>query len=122
MDLLSVRRHATDEAESKLEKALPVTKVKYCTRKIIVKLYKFAATAENVLNNLKNKWHTAERVMCIKTKSKSDSYRYFVIQCGDLDCDEIKNNEKLRHPSTRVGEVRKEPRDDQIIETAGTSS
>ncbi|XP_018497542.1 uncharacterized protein LOC108865217 [Galendromus occidentalis] len=98
--VVSEASYANEDAKKKLERALPVAKVKYCTRKLIVTLYNSAATAENVLNHLKSNQCTADRVIRIKTKTKTDSYRCFVIQCSDLDFEEIHNNEQLWHPAS----------------------
>ena len=116
--VVSESSYETVEAKNKLVNALPLTKVKYCTRNVFVTLYNSATSAENMLQHLNENNYDVNKVLRIKTRSRSENYRCFAIECSDLDYDDIRNNENLWHPGTLVGDMMQQPSDEKILETA----
>ena len=111
--------YASEEAKAKLIKALPINTVRYCNKNVFLTLYNSASSANDVFKHLKENNKEVINVRRIKTRSRSDNYRCFAIKCSDLDFDDIRNCETLWHPGSIVGDMRNEPLEDQVIETAG---
>lgn len=119
--VVSDAAYASTESKANLVRALPVTTVKHCTKTVFVALYNSAASAADVLQHLRRNKYDIIEVQRIKARSRSDGYRCFAIHCSDLEFDGISNDENLWHPGSIVGEMRKVPREDQILETAPVS-
>ena len=114
--------YSSEETKAKLLRALPVASVKYCSRYVFLTLYHCTTSAADVLKHLKSFKFDVSCVHRIKTKTRTDNYRSFAIRCSDLDYDAILEDSSLWHPGSIIDDMKSEPREDQIIETAKTGA
>lgn len=94
--------------------SLPIRKVKHCSINLLLTMYDCDAESKDIFTHLKKQKFEIYKVSRITTKG--DSYRCFVIECSDLEFEEIINSEYW-HPNTRLTIFRSQLFPERVIES-----
>lgn len=110
----TVEEYQSDDVKRRTMASLPISKVKHCKINLLLTVYDCEADSKAILTHLKKQNFEIYKVSRITTRG--DNYRCFVIECSDLEFEEIIDS-PYWHPNTRLTIFKSKLNQERVLES-----